>query len=630
MYDDVMKTFNINSKNINLMNIKNLILSSTIGNCFKVLNKQERIRVLLIAFILIFMGFLDLIGVGVFGVLGALTVSGIQSAKPGTRIESILNLLSISDASLQFQAAFLGFLGVSILIVKTILSVIFTRKILFFLSQRSAALSSQLISKMLSTSLLAVQSRTSQETLFAVTYGATAVTLGVIGGAVSLVSDLALLVILTSGMLVVNTTLALSMTLLFAIIALILYKFLNLEAHKLGLKGTTLSIESNEKILEVLNAYRESIVKNRRNFYSKVIGEIRLDFSDTQARLAFLPYVSKYVIEVSLILGALIIGMIQFLTQDAMRAVAILSVFLVAGSRIAPAILRVQQGVLGIKGSLGSAKPTLDLISSFDSNSEVYIQESDKTPDFSYASFVPRIEIKNLNFKYPKQVKPTLTDINLKIEPGDFIAIVGPSGAGKSTLVDIILGLLLPQSGSVKISGLSPKQAIEAWPGALSYVPQDVQIFSGSVRENIALGFPRELAEDSLVLEAFNLANLGALLGNLSNGIDTKIGERGHMFSGGERQRLGIARALFTKPKLLVLDEVTSALDGKTEEDVTREILKFRGDVTLIVIAHRLSTVRYADKIVYLDSGKILACGKFEEVRNTIPDFDYQAQLLGL
>jgi ABC-type multidrug transport system fused ATPase/permease subunit len=193
-----------------------------------------------------------------------------------------------------------------------------------------------------------------------------------------------------------------------------------------------------------------------------------------------------------------------------------------------------------------------------------------------------------------------------------------------------LLGVLEPESGSVHVSGLAPLDAISKWPGAIAYVPQDVLVVNGTVRENVALGYPVESVTDELVNDAIRMASLSEFINDLPNGLDTNLGERGAKISGGQRQRIGIARALFTKPKFLVLDEATSALDGGTEENISADINKLKGFTTVVLIAHRLSTVRDADLVLYLEKGKIIASGTFEEVRSIIPDFDRQARLMGL
>jgi len=187
-----------------------------------------------------------------------------------------------------------------------------------------------------------------------------------------------------------------------------------------------------------------------------------------------------------------------------------------------------------------------------------------------------------------------------------------------------------PQLGTVLISGETPRAAISRWPGAISYVPQTVSLVFGSIRENVALGLPPEVIDDDLAWEALERAHLASFLRDNREGLDTKIGERGFRLSGGQRQRLGIARALYTRPKLLVLDEATSALDAETEQAIIQTLSELEGKVTTITVAHRLATVRRADVLLYLQHGVVVASGTFDEVRNVVPDFDRQAELLGL
>jgi ABC-type multidrug transport system fused ATPase/permease subunit len=220
--------------------------------------------------------------------------------------------------------------------------------------------------------------------------------------------------------------------------------------------------------------------------------------------------------------------------------------------------------------------------------------------------------------------------VTLDIEPGTAVAIVGPSGAGKTSIVDTILGVLDPSSGSVEISGMSPQTAVSKWPGAIGYVPQDVMILNGTIRQNVAMGFPENLERDHLVWDALEIAHLDQFVKSLPQGLDTQVGDRGARLSGGQRQRLGISRAMFTKPSLLVLDEATSSLDGETEANIADSIHDLKGGVTIVMIAHRLSTIRESDAVYYMKDGQVIAFGTFDEVRQNVSDFDYQATLMGL
>jgi ABC-type multidrug transport system fused ATPase/permease subunit len=342
-----------------------------------------------------------------------------------------------------------------------------------------------------------------------------------------------------------------------------------------------------------------------------------------------MPLVSKYVIESVVILGALLLSAIQFVLQDATHAIATLAIFLAAGSRIAPAALRIQQGALQMKSSLGVSLPTLELIERLKGHkAETYFMN--KTNSDNYLGFKAEIALEKVSFRYPNSPEKTIDDVSLKIAEGKIACLVGPSGAGKTTLVDLILGVIAPSSGNVLVSGVSPLDSIKKWEGAIAYVPQDVTIINGSILENVCLGYNTDEIELEKVWNAIRLAELEEYVKSLPNGLNTQVGERGTKISGGQRQRLGIARALSTSPKILVLDEATSSLDGQTESDIANSIQALKGEVTVITIAHRLSTVRSADVVLYLDKGSLIFQGSFDEVRKNVPDFDRQALLMGL
>ena len=268
--------------------------------------------------------------------------------------------------------------------------------------------------------------------------------------------------------------------------------------------------------------------------------------------------------------ASVLIGAVQFALQDASYAIATLAIFLAAGTRIAPAVLRLQQGSMYIKHGLGLSVPTLDLIDSLGDAPRV--ENVDDTVDAINNDFIAEIVLENVTLTYPDKEAPAIDNVSLRIPAGSSIAFVGPSGAGKTTIVDALLGVLIPDTGKVLISGLPPLIAVAKWPGAVSYVPQDVVISAGTIRENIALGYPIEEASDELVFGALKVAHLDGFVSELPDGIDTQVGERGTRISGGQRQRLGIARAMFTRPLLLVLDEATSSLDGETEANISDAI----------------------------------------------------------
>jgi ABC-type multidrug transport system fused ATPase/permease subunit len=468
-------------------------------------------------------------------------------------------------------------------------------------------------------------------TLYSVTLGVSAITMGIVGTLLALATDISLLMILFSGLLLVDINSALFSVFFFALIGLALYRIMNVKVKKYSLEAIDTSIHINERILEVVNSYRESVVRNRRDFYISEIGQSRIKLAGLEAELGFFPNISKYVVDLALVFGALGISALQFLFSDAKHAVGSILIFLVAGMRIGPAVMRVQQQAILLKNATSNASSTLDLannlIASQASHLPVFI---DSYQVNQHAGFSGTLLLDKLSFKYPGATSDAVKDINLQVEGGKSVAIVGPSGAGKTTLVDLILGIFPPDSGNVLISGTPPLQIFAEFPGAVSYVPQDVFLSNRTIRENVSLGFNSSITSDAEIWTALEGARLADFVRNLPEGLSTLVGENGAKLSGGQKQRIGIARALFTNPKFLVLDEATSALDGETENEVTEAIQDLRGQVTVIMIAHRLSTVRNADLVVYIDNGEIIAKGNFDEIRRKVPNFDNQATLLGL
>jgi len=593
------------------------------------LSNRDKKKLLVILFLQILVSFLDVVGIGLIGVVGALTVTGIQSSKPAGRISDFIEFINLDNSSFQNQVAIIGLAAAAILLLRTFISIYFIRKTLYFFSLRSALLSSQLISKLLSQNLLKVQEKSSQETLFATTYGTSSLMVGVFANAVNFVVDLALLIILLGVLLIVDPIIAVCTGLFLGSLTAILYKKLNKRAGNLGRLDSELSIESNTNILEVLSTYRESIVRNRRNYYVEKISQTRLRLAATQAEVNFMPNISKYVVETAVILGSILVAGLQFLNKDAQQSFATLSIFLGAATRLSPTLLRLQQGMLFIRNNIGAATNTILLIDSL-KNVVPDDRSYKENYSFTYSDFSPEVILKDVTLKYPSNLQPALDKVSLSITPGSFVAFVGPSGAGKTTIVDTLLGVLTPDSGQVIVSGLKPLEASARWSGAISYLPQEVFISMGSVRENVCLGYPIEIASDERVLECLRLAHLEEFVLGLPGGLEARVGENGTQLSGGQRQRLGIARALFTNPKLIVLDESTSALDAETEAAVSEAIVSLKGEITIVMIAHRLSTVRKADQVFYLSGGKLLASGTFDEVRNTVPNFNEQASLMGL
>jgi len=604
--------------------------SHPIRSAIRILSKADRKKLVLITVSQALLGILDLVGIGIFGILGALSITGIESKPPGGKIQAVLNILQLDQLQFQTQVGILATLSAILLVGRTALSAVISRRTFKFLSLRGANISIWLANAVLREPLIRTQKRVVQNVIFGITGAVNSLVLGVIGSLVSLVADTSLLILIVGGLLFVDISLAIGTCVFFGLIGLTLHRIMHTNASKLGAESSKLQISINSLLSESIVSKREIYVRDRFEYYVGKVSNEKFALAYIEAKQAFLPNVSKYVLESSVFVGALLISGYQFLSQDAVHAIGNLTIFLAAGMRIAPAVLRVQQGFLSIKGHSGAAIPAMELISEFDS-SDMQIESIDVTdPNSPRNNFFGACSMTGVNFRYSDTDKWSLTDINIDVKNGSFVALVGSSGAGKTTVVDLLLGLINPDSGQILISGQNPAASIHRWPGSISYVPQEVTILNATFAENVALGFSKEELDMDRVMHALAAANLNNFVSGLENGILTVVGERGLSLSGGQKQRLGIARALYTMPMLIILDEATSSLDAETENLIGQSLQALHGEVTVIAIAHRLSTIRLADKVIYLENGRILAQGTFEEVRVEVPNFDNQAKLLGL
>lgn len=606
----------------------NLILQ-----CLRVLPERSRKRLVYISIIQVSLALLDLVGVALIGVLGTIAVAGVQSRQSSGLVLKFLEMLGIQNLEFQLQVGLLGVAAMAALLSRTLLSVVFAKKTLNFLSFQGALISNELALKLLSKPLLRINEVGTQERIYALTTGVMSIVLSVLGTTVTIVSDLALLLLLAFVLLLVDPFVALTSIVGLTLVSIQLYRILHNRAYILGAEEAMFGIKSNETLIEVIETYREATVRDRKSHYAKKFGDLRIKLASAKAEAAFMPYIGKYVIEACILIGAVLVSAYQFIQKDAAAAITSLAVFLAAGARIAPALLRVQQGLLSIKSGLGSSSPTILLIEEL-SKTRVEEKHYSSTPIQDHKGFEPTVTLKDIRYSYSNSTRLALSGITLDLETGKNLAIVGASGAGKSTLADIVLGVidLGPNDGSARISGLPPVEAIKRWPGAIGYVPQKVEIVNGTVKENVCLGFDSSIIEDKVVFDALRIAQLDSFVLELEHGLETILGEKGSRLSGGQRQRIGIARAFLTNPLLVVLDEATSALDGQTEYDFVQlleKIRKIKG-ITLITIAHRLSTIQNADDVLYLEAGEVKGQGSFAELRKNNPDFERLVDLMQL
>jgi ABC-type multidrug transport system fused ATPase/permease subunit len=588
------------------------------------LPRSDRRKLTIMTVLQMSLSALDLVGVLLIGTMAALGIALAQGGSPPALVQNFTSHLGISDPMKVTVVVWIAIAAAGVLIFKTVVSVIINRRILRFLAHRQALVGGRATQSLLSTDLLNVTARTSQETAFALTTGVNALTLRTIGNATIVLTELALLVVMTIGLLLVDPILTIVTVCFFGATAWMGQRLLSGWAHKLATSEAEMDIASMRSVQDAVSNFRELSVMHRQSIYAHRFFELREASTRSNADLQFVGQIPKYTFEIALVIGGFALCAVQFAYNDAATAIGSIALFLAASSRVTPSLLRLQGALLAIRGSSGTAQSIIKLIEALPPGFEdrpIELVAGDAVLTAPSQGAAARVQVHDVHFAYPNTNDYALQDISIEVSPGQSLAIVGLTGCGKSTLADVILGCLQPTMGRVDIDGVAPKLLSERRPGDIGYVPQHVHLVEGTVRDNVTLGLPRQFVYDGDVVDALEKAHLLEYLVSERDGLSTLVGEGGMRLSGGQRQRIGIARALYSKPSLLVLDEATSALDAETENSVSDAIGHLAGSVTTIIIAHRLSTVRNVDSLLYLERGRIVAQGTFEDLQREAPGF---------
>lgn len=437
----------------------------------------------------------------------------------------------------------------------------------------------------------------------AVDRGPASVTQGLLMYSVTIASETATTIVILATLLVLDFPTAVASTVYFILVALLQHRVLSRASARAG----DVVVEETNRVYETLNdgyKLRKVLRVMPSASFRDELGLRRSRLAEARARIAFLGTLPRYTMELVLSIGLVVVSLVAYLVNGESGTIKAIAIFGIAGFRLLPSINRIQGLVLMLFSTVPAAR-----LARLDS-SQVAPTSLGPHPE-SRATVV----FENVCFRFPSSDTDVLRDVSLALEHGLQYAIVGPSGAGKTTLLDLMLGVLQPSSGTVARSdGL-----------IVGYVPQDTHLARTGLRENIALEWDASKINEDQVDSVLEIAAIESFSQRYSTPDNPVMSDT--TASGGQRQRVGLARALYRSPSLLVLDEVTSALDAETEHQVMNSIRNLKGSTTVVIVAHRLTTVQHVDKVIYLDEGSILGVGSFEELRRTVPQLQRQIEL---
>ncbi|MBN9606094.1 MAG: ABC transporter ATP-binding protein [Actinomycetales bacterium] len=587
-------------------------------SAFALLTRRERAVYALLVAARALVGILDVLGilmVGVVAALGATRLSGSGSSFLGIELPDLRG------------SELLGLVVVvlSIFVVKAALAIGLSRALMWYIARIEARNAAALSRHLLGGTLENARRMSKAEFQFAITESTAWTFTGILANVSSIFVEGFLLVLVAAAFLVVDPVVALFALGYFALIVVGMQAGIGRILKRSGEDAAAATVETTRAVADTLDTFREIAVLGRQRLYLERLRASRTRLARSGATLSFLAGMPRYVIETALILGVVVFVGQQLLAGQLVDGLATLGVFLGGAVRIMGAILPLQTAVAALKVNAERSALARGLLTALPARE----RETDPAaapagggatpPTTAPAAPSPlAVEVRELEYRYPDATE-ALAGVSLTIEPGQFVAVIGPSGAGKSTLVDVVTGLAEPSGGSVRIDGLAPAALRERRPGAVSYVPQKPGLVTGTIAENVALGIDPAEIDRERVLEVLRFAHLDDLVNGLPRGIDTPVGAQADAFSGGQIQRIGLARALYTHPGLLVLDEATSGLDAATEAVVAEGLRRLHGRTTVVVIAHRLSTVQHADQVFVVDGGRVVASGDFPTVRREVP-----------
>jgi len=607
--------------------------TSILRMIFSVLAPNEKMRFTLIALSQFVTSILELVALSATGVVVSLAIRSAEGSGPGDRVQLLLSFVKLDNLPTINLVFIFSIIALLLFTIRTLVSIWFVKYALRFSGLVAANFSAQLSDHYISD----LANRRSvklnqQEIAYAVTGGSVRLISGTLGNLNMLIADGFLFLIVCGGLFVIEPISTLLMFLYFFVIVLTMHFFTSIKMRTNNRQGTEIAIDSSHYFLETILLFREFKLQNRLAERMKRFAEYRKTFAGTQAYLQFLPSISKYLLEIALIFGITFISLVQVLNSEVARSFPTLALFIVAASRLAPGIFRLQQNYASFLGALESTKSTqlvlIDLVNSspvgkemtLPSDNRVYLVKN-REIDMNRGLQAKGIElsIRNLNYSFPdldsnslSQIPSLFIGVNLALTSNSVNALMGRSGSGKSTLADLIIGAREGYEGEILLNGDRNIDFIAQNPGAVSFVPQSLVLLQGSLAFNIALKENLTSQDEIRITELLSRLALDDLLSSLGDGLYSEFSFGGRHLSGGQLQRLSLARALYTKPSLLIVDEYTSALDEATESVVSQVVKEISESCTVLVISHRAKTIFDCESYFVIKESSIRKFGTLE------------------
>lgn len=511
----------------------------------------------------------------------------------------------------------------SAFVLKALFSLVFRWWMAGFLAVQEAETSTAMLRRYLAAPYWVHLQRHSQEFARTLTQSVDQTYQLVVAGAITAMTEAAAVVALVLVLLVLNPLPAIAAVIYFVIAGVAFERVIRAPATRAGEVFQSASLDMHVTVVQTLQGIKEVKVRRTSGFFLDRFDRQRRRYARARRVYTFLNDLPRYVLELVFVGGVAVLTAVTLARGDSATTLTTLALFFAAGFRMLPSLIR----IVGAMQAIRTGSPAVQLVLDDVRSTELLDAPPDDPRETRRTPLRSRLDVEDVTYRYPNSTAIVLDGVSLSVAAGTSVALVGTSGAGKTTLVDVVLGLHRPERGRVLVDGVPIDDDLAAWQRSIGLVPQDVYLIDDTLRANIALGEPDELVDEHRLVQAVRMAQLDEHVASLPNGLDTLVGERGARMSGGQRQRLGMARALYRKPDVLVLDEATSSLDNETERRISEVISTLHGTMTVLVVAHRLSTVRSCDQIVFLEGGRVGAVGTFDEVRRTSPTFNHLVEL---